>query len=206
LGAEIANEQDAVLGSRGISELDLLRDDERGSRRAHARSRKVAVVLGGLCVVAMTMVGTIAFRFPVVRCVVDGESPPAWGIQDISRWVVAPAHEPKVAHFSDGTQATLAPSTRLRLVGFNRRGATLTLESGSLEMQVVGTRITEYQVSAGPFSVVTSRGQVRIAWDPMAETLELNVHEGIAVISGCQFELGRSLSTGKMLEARCLAK
>ncbi|HEY5955494.1 MAG TPA: hypothetical protein VIV60_03025 [Polyangiaceae bacterium] len=203
LGGEIAHEQDLVLGARGVSELDLLKDNGQSRKRALARYRKIAIALGCLCVVAATIVVTIALRFPMVRCSVDAEVPSARGAQDISRWMVASAHEPKKAAFSDGTMATLAPGTRLRLVGFSRRGAAMTLESGSIEMQVVGTRITEYQMSVGPFSVTMTRGQVRVAWDPMTETLELNVNEGMAVISGCQFDVGRSLGAGKLLEARC---
>lgn len=207
LGAEIAREQDLVYGERGLSELDLVRALGGARPRVERRYRRLAIVSLGLFVAVTTVFALVATRFPVVECVVVGEPTTKDGAVDgFGRWVVASAQEPKLMNFSDGSAAKLAAESRIRLLGTNRRGASLTLESGSVELRVAGNRLTEYLVGVGPFSLLMTKGRAEVSWDPMNELLDLIVHDGYIVIAGCQFGPGRSVVAGKELGTRCITR
>lgn len=203
LGSELAREQDEALGGKRVLEADLVADLGRARKQTARHKRHVAVVFGCLCVVVTTIVITVALEFPVVGYAVDAELPHETAASDFGRWVVAPASEPRVVRLTDGSSVTVGPNSRLRVVGTNRRGGTFTLESGSVELHVAGSRVTEYQVGAGPFTITMVEGRAQVAWDPMNELLVIEVRSGYAIIAGCQFESGRSLAAGRELEARC---
>ncbi len=207
LGAELARELDRVHGDRRLSELELMRGVGRARSRAVGRYSRIALSLICLFVAAVSLIAFVAFEFPLVQCAIEGEAPPAEGGEvGFGRWVVASAEEPKQVDFSDGSKAKLAAGSKLRVIGANRRGASLTLESGSTELRVAGSRFAEYLVGAGPFSLAITTGRVELSWDPMNELLDLVVHEGYVVISGCQFGHGRSVMAGKELGTRCIAR
>jgi hypothetical protein len=207
LGAELAREQDRVHGDRRISELELMRGGGRARLRAAHRYRQIATILLGVFVVVTAFTAYIAFEFPVVHCAIDGEGALKDGGEvGFGRWVVASAQEPKQVAFSDGSLAKLAAGSRIRVIGTNRRGASVTLESGSTELRVAGSRFAEYLVGVGPFSLAITKGWVELSWDPMNELLDLVVHEGYVVISGCQFGPGRSVMAGKELGTRCISR
>lgn len=207
LGADLAREQDRAYGDKSLSELDLIRGVGNTRLRLVRRYRHAVLGLLGLFVAATALTAFVAFRFPVLRCMVDGDvAMREGGDEGFGRWVVAPAQEPRQVSFSDGSVAKLAPGSRMRVIGTDRRGASVTLESGSAELRVAGSRFTEYQVGVGPFSLATAKGRVLLSWDPMNELLDLVVHDGYVVISGCQFGQGRSVVAGKELGTRCITR
>jgi hypothetical protein len=170
-----------------------------------------------LLVVATTVIATLAFKFPVVRYSVQTplhgqsenriQSPSATESTLYGHWVVASASEPKLVKFTDGSQIGLTPGSRMRVLGTNRRGAAINLESGKLELQVAGTSsLTEYWASVGPFSLALGSGRAVVSWDPASELLDLVVQEGFVVISGCQYGTGRSVTADKQLVTRCLGR
>lgn len=203
LGAELSREQDDALGDKQVLEVDLIGDIGLMRKRSVGRYRHIAVLLAALIVVFATVLATFLYKFPVVSYFVGGESVIEAGPVEFGRWVVAPANGPKLVQFTDGSSAKLAAGARLRVTGTSRRGAALTLESGIVEVRVAGSSVTEYQVGAGPFSLTLQQGQAEISWDPMDELLVIEVHNGFAVISGCQFDTGRTVIAGRELEARC---
>jgi hypothetical protein len=207
LGAELAREQDRVYGNRRIFELELMRGVGSARLRTVRRYRRIALGLFCLFVAATSLIALVAHKFPVVHCAIEGEVPlEAGGELGFGRWVVASAEEPRRVDFSDGSVAKLAAGSKMRVIGANRRGATVTLESGSTELRVAGSRFAEYLVGVGPFSLAITKGWVELSWDPMNELLDLVVHEGYVVISGCQFGQGRSVMAGKELGTRCIMR
>jgi hypothetical protein len=206
LGADIAREQDRVLGDKHLSELDLLRGLGRPRLRVAQPYRQIIVGLIGVLAVAAAVIATIAFRYPVVRYAIDGRAVTPVGHESLGRWVVAPAHESTVVTFSDRSTAKLVAASRMRVVGTSRRGVSLALESGSADLRVAGWRLTEYLVGVGPFTLAMTQAHLEISWDPQNELLELVVHDGYVVISGCQFGTGRSVMAGKELGTRCISR
>jgi hypothetical protein len=206
LGAEIAREQDRILGDKQLSERDLLRGLGRTQHRVIRRYRQITIGLIGVLAVASTVVATIVLNFPVVRCAIDGTAATLVGRETLGRWVVAPANQPTVVTFSDGSMATLVAASRMRLLGTSRRGAALAVESGSVDLRVAGSRLTEYLVGVGPFGLAMAEGRVEVSWDPLNERLALFVRDGYVVISGCQFGVGRSVMAGNELNIHCIVR
>jgi ferric-dicitrate binding protein FerR (iron transport regulator) len=215
LASEIALEQDQKLKELKLSAQDVrlvprrarrARFAQRSRRSATGQSRLagVAAVVGLVLVGALLLVvfSKVSYR---VLLTTAGEQSPQTPANDepVGRWVAAQTGEHRELAFSDGTRAVLRPGARLRVLDLGLRGGSLVLETGSVELQVEGTRFTEYQVSAGPFHLTIPRGRVTATWNPMTSQLDLVVLEGFAVIAGCQFAEGRSVTAGKELGTHC---
>jgi hypothetical protein len=210
LGAELAHEQDRALGERSLSELDLLRGLGKSRRRTTQSYARVAIVLTGLLIALITAITIVAFRFPLVGYVVTGPTtasrPSDSADTQFGRWVAAPASEPRIVQFTDGSTIQVAAETHLRVLGTDRRGAHVALEIGSIGLAVATSRIAEYLVAVGPFTLVMGEGRAEASWDPSNEQLNLIVHDGYVVIIGCQFGRGRSVMAGKELSTHCTTR
>jgi len=211
LGAEIAREQERVYGDQCLTDLDLIHAVGRTRPGLARRYRRLAIWLVAILAFVAALTALFAIKFPCVQCSISGEASALMaaeggGEQAFGRWVAVSAQEPKQIRFSDGSMAMLAAGSRMRLVETNRRGASLMLESGAIELRVAGSRFTEYLVGVGSFSLTVAKGRVALSWDPMNELLELVVHEGYVVIAGCQFGPGRSVVAGKELGTRCITR
>lgn len=118
-------------------------------------------------------------------------------------WIWAPDSQTTEVLFSDRSQVSVRSGSRMRVLGLSRQGAELAIEQGTLEVQVEGSRFTEYHLWVGPFELFMTRGKAVATWDPSTLQLDLVVHEGYVVIAGCQFGEGRSVTSGKELGTRC---
>jgi len=205
LGAALAREQDRVLGGQRIHEIDLLEARRRSRRRKVSHKQGLAIVLVGLLVVVVAALATISFRFPTVRYSVGGPWVASNEPSNLGHWITASAEEPIELRFTDGSRALLAKGCRTRVVGTNRRGASLVVESGTLEVEVAGSDLTEYLVGTGPFALALARGRVEISWNSMSDSLDLVANHGNVVISGCQFGSGARVAS-TLLGVRCSAK
>lgn len=204
LGAELASEQDRILAAQSIREPDLLREG-RDSLYALPKRRKLRALIlfvFGLFVAVTTAFAVLWFAFPVVDYALDGGALLGTRHPRLGQWV-ASANEPSTLRFSDGSVAKSSPETRLRVVETGRRGASLLLESGSVELWVAGSYMTDYLLGAGPFTVELPKGRVRVSFDAMNDTLDLVVDEGNAMLSGCQFGAGVSLAGQSKTGVRC---
>jgi hypothetical protein len=206
LGVEIAREQENALGVRRLSEFDLLRGMGRARARIALRNRWIAFISVGLAVVVASAVLVNASRIPALGRSADGVSANAVASGGFGRWFNASASAPKEVNFSDGSSAKLRPGSGVRLLRTDSHGASVVLESGSLDLRVAGSDWTEYLVGAGPFSVAINLGQAEVSWNHMDELLRLVVREGHVVVSGCQFGVGRKVTAGNELAANCAGR
>jgi len=205
LGVEIAKEQDHRIGCSEVSEFDLVRSDTRPrwSSLLHTKRAGWLLALAPLVVGLVIAVAVSVTYFRAVQYQVNGKDPaPAPSVR-LGHWVVAPQQRSETVSFSDGSLIAMAPGARIRVVSTNYRGGTSILESGSVNLSVVNTGRAEYQVVAGPFVLLLSKGKAELSWDPENELLGVTVHQGNLVISGCQFHNGNSVIAGMTLEARC---
>ncbi len=99
-------------------------------------------------------------------------------------YVTAPDDEHTVVDFSDGTEVTLAPDTRLRVRDTYPSGAVLILERGSVTMNVIHRRETRWQLWAGPYAVDVVGTRLSTDWDPARERLQVEVETGAVRVSG----------------------
>jgi len=207
LGADIAAEQDRMLGDRRIYESDLRQDGGDRVSLLPFSSRPLAwgLALLPMVVILATAVTALALKFQAVTVRVQGEVSGVQALAPPGKWVVASAQQSKLVSFSDGSSIRLEPGSSIRVVSTTHSGALSALESGSVMLSVAGTLQNEYRIAAGPFDVILTNGQVEIGWDASNELLNLAVHQGSVTVSRCQFGSGNSVVAGMTLQARCLA-
>jgi hypothetical protein len=80
--------------------------------------------------------------------------------------------------FSDGSDVTARPGTRLRVEETSRDGARVLMERGSLTASVVHREHSSWLFVAGPFEVHVTGTKLTIAWDPEKEEIDVTLHEG----------------------------
>ncbi|MGC4067612.1 MAG: hypothetical protein QM784_23790 [Polyangiaceae bacterium] len=200
---DIVAEQDARLRGWSLSALDLLGSAPGFRSRSRRSLRTLGVFLVGGIVGTVLLVAA-ALVFPEIEATLVSDGPPE--ALEVGRWVASASDSPVDVNFSDGVRMAIAPSSRLRVVGLNRRGADLSLETGGISIQVEGSRFTEYHFWVGPFELILPRSDAQISWDPVTLQLDLIVRSGYVVIAGCQFGAGRSVTSGKELATRCFAQ
>lgn len=202
LGAELASEQDRILAGQSIREPELLRQSRESLHAAFPKKHRLRLLMVGLCVVVTTAMAVLWFVYPVVGYTVVGGATPSLTHPRLGRWM-ASANEPTTLRFSDGSVAKPDSKTRFRVVETGRRGASLLVESGSVELSVAGTYMTEYLLGAGPFTLAMTKGRVKVSFNAMTDTLDLVVHDGVATLSGCQFGAGVSVAAQSKSGLRC---
>jgi len=224
LGPEIAEEQDRALLGMRVSELDLGRGLGRRRQRDLRRWFRVLagfLFLGGAACAAMVSLNRVlpiqTYKVSTsnrdLSPILAGQLPSQTGPLNLGAgplgqfpengWVFANDGQSTELLFGDRTRVLLKSGSRLRITQLGRRGATLALEQGTVDVLVEGSRITEYQLWVGPFELLLTKGNAQATWDPMTLQLDLIVHQGYVVIAGCQFGAGRSVTSGKELGTRC---
>jgi hypothetical protein len=199
LGNRVRIEQDALLGAD--HSLGAVRSRVLGLERRPVRPsfRRVGLpAAGALGAVAAGMLGLHLFRPAPLAVTAAADHRPI----QVGDWIRAGTD--KVAlEFSDGTSITLDPGSRARLEAVDAAGAGLAIETGHADVKVVPGRAGRWHLSVGPFGVDVTGTQFDIAWNPEAEELLLNMHEGKVMVSGCVLGDGRPLLAGEHLTASC---
>jgi hypothetical protein len=95
-----------------------------------------------------------------------------------SNYLVAPAHAPASLHFSDGSQVTASPATRVRVDSTQSRGARVLLEEGVARADITHRDNTHWVFVAGPFDVRITGTSFTLAWDAADQVLDLTLHDG----------------------------
>lgn len=199
LGNRVRIEQDALLGAD--HSLGAVRSRVLGLERRSPRvsfQRPGLPVAGALGAVAAAMFGVHLLR-PAPLRVTTATDHHAVRVGD---WIRAGASKVPL-DFSDGTSITLDPGSRARLEAVDAAGAGLAIETGHAELKVVPGRGGRWHLSVGPFGVDVTGTEFDIAWNPEAEELTLNMHEGKVMVSGCVLGDGRPLLAGEHLTASC---
>ncbi len=98
--------------------------------------------------------------------------------------VAAPADHGLPLVFSEGTAVQVEPLSRVRVGRLDAQGADLVLEAGRLEARVVHRPKARWQVDAGPYQVRVRGTAFRVAWDPVAQDLAVQLFEGSIELAG----------------------
>ncbi len=120
-----------------------------------------------------------------------------------SSWLAVPEGESTTLEFADHTWLVLAGGARARISGSVGSSVDLFLETGTVDILSERSGVP-VRIAAGPFTMTVAEGSATFRWDMAVEELELAVGEGVVVISGCQYDQGRSVSAGKELRTHCL--
>jgi len=203
LGALIAKEQDHALMPQDFaaSETRFVRSSTRLSQPRMLGWKyfafPAAMVLGGVGAIALWT------KPRPMRFVIQGPSPVANGNGNIGVWVSAPETAPVPIQFADGTRVTVAAGARARIARADTEGVNIMVERGQLGFNVVHHDRTRWSIATGPFDVTVTGTEFDLKWQPEIESLEVAVHKGTVVVSGCQFVHGKDVRTNEVLRARC---
>jgi hypothetical protein len=118
--------------------------------------------------------------------------------------VSAPAAEPLVLRFSDGSEVVLEPGGRGRVTSLDARDAHFAFEGGVARFSVSKATGLAWTVDAGEFHVRPgSAARFLLGFDVPADTVDLTVEEGSATLSApCRSEVA---GAGQHLHLSCSA-
>jgi transmembrane sensor len=121
----------------------------------------------------------------------------------LGRWIASPPTARMPVRFSDGSLISIEPASRARVVDVATNGASVVLESGAAEVNVVHREKTRWSVRAGPFEVAVTGTAFKVAWDPVAEVFTLTMEQGRVTVSGCSLPAGRVMGSGEAFRVAC---
>ncbi len=203
LGASIASEQDHSLLPADFTAVEMrFVESSRGQQRPRMRDWKY---LAWAAAIVLSGIGTIAL-WPSPRpmhFVIQGQGPVANGNGHVGAWVSAPESAAVPIQFADGTRVTVAAGARARIARADTDGVSIMVERGQLGFSVVHHDGVRWNIATGPFDVMVTGTEFDLKWQPEGESLEVAVHRGTVVVSGCQFVHGKEVRTNEVLRARC---
>jgi len=189
-------------------------EDDRPSMAERARFVEAAVGLtragehraGGrmvLLIAALSMIlGVVA-----VILIRDRDDPLRFSVGherregNVADYITAPRSDEVPLYFSDGTAITLEPSARARVQYTTSHGATVLVEDGALDANVVHRGDSEWTFTAGPYLVHVTGTSFVMSWSPSAG-LDLQMRAGAVRISGPGIEAGLTVKDREHFASR----
>ena len=113
---------------------------------------------------------------------------------------VRSAEEQREVKFSDGSLLTLQPTASLRVRDTAVEGATVVLESGTLEAAVVHREHTRWSILAGPYEIKVIGTKFAAVWQESKQSLQVHLHEGAVEIVGTDIEGSVRLESGQSFQ------
>jgi len=101
--------------------------------------------------------------------------------------------------FSEGTTFVLEAGARARLRRIDAEGGHLAIEQGRARIEVVERPGGRWVVDAGPFVIAVKGTAFTVAWDPMAEELDVRMEKGLVSVSGPVLEDPLAVRAGQRL-------
>ena len=201
-----------ALGKKTSSALDAYADERqkaleharRGyldaaltgkAERKRARFRRLALAaaaLAGFVIVAALIFGSRRAERPLTFTA-DGQ------LASVETWLAAPAERPLALAFSDGSALRVEPASRVRVVEVTRSGASVAVENGSLNANVVHAAESRWRVIAGPITVRVTGTRFNVAWSALTEQFALTVLEGSVTAAGSIIGAERPVTAGETL-------
>jgi transmembrane sensor len=206
LGRAVADVQDAgLLGPSPAPAADRLarihaalgassRADAKGSRRARIGAGVALVALGAAASVALLWPSRRPLHFAV------GEHS-AVGLVGV--WIAASPEAPTPIAFEDGTQLSIGPRARARVVDVSDRGARIVVERGAVHVDVVPRPGNDWSVIGGPFEIHVTGTTFDASWDPERDELSVTMAHGRVVVRGPCLTTERTFSDGDTATISC---
>ncbi|MGC4087029.1 MAG: FecR domain-containing protein [Polyangiaceae bacterium] len=148
----------------------MVRAADLGAERARAWRRPA--VLTAFAAAAAIAVFFGVFRSRPIGYIVLGSG------EQTSDYLSAPADKPAEVRFTDGSELTAQPGTRLRVDQARNNGARVLIERGVATASVKHADRSNWQFVAGPFEVHVTGTKLTLGWDPLKEEVDLVLHEG----------------------------
>ncbi|MBS2013711.1 MAG: tetratricopeptide repeat protein [Deltaproteobacteria bacterium] len=185
IGLRIAAEQDRALDGTPSPDADLLLAGVVTRRRRHARRRAAMVTIGGALVVLLGVLG--AFRLaPRSELAQGGEARRAVAVtaaQPALGTTTAEEADVPLA-FVDGTRVVVTRGATADLRDVQAHGATIALRDGTLDVDVVHTSESRWDVVAGGFDVHVTGTRFDATFDAKSGQLTVAMKQGSVRVTG----------------------
>ncbi len=111
---------------------------------------------------------------------VAGNSMPA----PIGEYVAPQARQPLALRFSEGSVVELEPGARARVARTTTHGATVLIETGGAEVNVVHRPATDWTILAGPYTVHVTGTAFNLDFESASQRFELKMQSGVVSVEG----------------------
>ena len=128
------------------------------------------------------------------RFYVDGKP------SEVRGFVAASTARPSQLRFVDGSHMDLTPESAMRVLEVGDHGATVNLEHGKVQADIVPRTGNDWHVTAGPFTVQVIGTRFNVDWDVAKGQLTLAVERGRIAVWG-SFISKREVVAGHVLVA-----
>ena len=128
---------------------------------------------------------------------------PAMQRGELGVWISAPAAEPRVIAFSDGSRLRLTAGAQARVVSTNEHGARVVVERGNVHADVVPRARNDWRLMGGPFEIQVTGTRFDAEWEPEREVLRVTMYEGQVTVRGGCLSRERVLSKEESAAISC---
>jgi hypothetical protein len=119
-----------------------------------------------------------------------GEEPIEYRVADnaapapIGKYVAPLARRPLALRFSEGSIVELQPGARARVARTTTHGATVLLETGGAQVNVVHRPATDWTILAGPYTVHVTGTAFNVDFESASQRFELKMQTGVVNVEG----------------------
>jgi len=160
-----------------------------GTRRSFGQSRLLVAGVASLAVAAAAAL--VSFRAGRTHTFTVDNSPGAVGAR------IKALGKSRVVQFSEGSTFTVDAQSSLSVQDIGDRGASLDLERGEVDVDIVPRRGARWSVSAGPFEVHVLGTAFHVEWLPDSQHFSVSVLRGTVQVDGPMVEQRPTLHAGE---------
>jgi hypothetical protein len=168
---------DSSLKLNVLAESDVAIRRQRLRRRLMATSAALVVCAGGLA--ASYLHRTPSGEKPI-EYRVAGSAMPA----PIGKYVAPLPKQPLALRFSEGSVVELEPGARARVARTTTHGATVLIETGGANVNVVHRPATDWTILAGPYTVHVTGTAFNLDFEASSQRFELKMQSGVVSVEG----------------------
>jgi len=102
----------------------------------------------------------------------------------IGQYVAPESKQPLALRFSEGSVVQLQPGARARVARTTTHGATVLIETGGAQVNVVHRPATEWTILAGPYTVHVTGTAFNLDFEAASQRFELKMQSGLVSVEG----------------------
>ena len=193
--AAVLSALEARHGAQSAQVRMRLFEDTKRRTLTHSQYRWAGTLAVGLVVTALAL-GLLRWRHltEAPKFYVDGRP------SEVRGFVAAPSEHVSHLSFRDGSRMELAPEGAIRVLEVGDHGATVNLEHGRVQADIVPRPGNDWQMTAGPFTVHVIGTRFAVDWDVSKGQLTVAVDRGRVAVWG-SFISRREVDAGHRLIA-----
>ncbi|MGC4065786.1 MAG: FecR domain-containing protein [Polyangiaceae bacterium] len=151
-------------------------------RQLRRKRTTVATAVGGTLIVGGLVLGRVFL--PASGQAITFRVLPGNDLGQVGAYVAPTANAPLDLKFAEGSVVELEPGARARVSATTARGATVLLETGRADVNVVHRKNADWTVMAGPYSVRVHGTAFTVEFDPRSQLFELVMRSGVVTVEG----------------------